>query len=929
MNTCLKYGLMVWLIACLGGTGGCGHAYAQTAPGEGHTLVLRGVPLSQALEQLVRLTQVDLVYSSDLVAGKHVYCAGRAVSAEALLRCVLAGSGLDYVRSSAGTYVLIEALHQPSRFGDLAGRVVDGSNGAPLPHAHVLLADARTGTASNEAGLFSFSSVLSGMHRLVVTYVGYETAVDSVWVEGGAQQRLQIALRPRAVPLEPVVIDGLAQRLPSGLLGAGTLTRRQLSAFQAGGTPDVARGAARLPGVAQQQPLADLHIQGGATGEHLVLLDGVPVRSPVSLGRHLSAFSPLALDRLTVHKAGFGAEHGSHLSGVVEVEQAVTGPAYPSLLVSADPVSLNGKLQSRLALPGGQQGALMLAARSSLWDVYRDPGVEDLLRRWNAVDPLLAALWIREDVNAASLGQRLHRPDVAFSDVHAALRLPLTPFRTLYASAYRARNRISSELTAVNADAPSDPDRLILTRDDYDWTNWAAQVRYHWLIGARSIASVRAQGSWHASRYVYHSLHAPVADATSPALVEQRAQALRADLDAAPGSDELNRIAEVSVKAGLNHSLSPRHHVEAALAATRVESRFRVGNQFVAPFADEAAAWDLSGHVQGKLALGLRTTLEPGLRLTYLPARRTVYAEPRLALRHDGSSSLVGPYALRLAGGLYRQFVNQFELSSSGSTSVVPSVLFWLPVERSLAPPRAYHLAAEALLLPGAAWTLRLEGYYKAQPRLLTLDYAALLAEYPSTRPRPPPVTLEQADFISATRGRSYGGGVRLEGSLWPLSGTLSYSFSQALLRFPGRFDERLVPAPWNRPHRLLLDARIALATHLSADLAWQGAWGQRWAFRRAYYDYLALRADPVSFVPFDLHQPADQVRAPYTRLDAGLAYERSWGRASVQLRAFVVNVLDRRNVFDWSLEQTDAGLSRMARTLPGRHPVFAVRLGY
>ena len=36
--------------------------------------------------------------------------------------------------------------------------------------------------------------------------------------------------------------------------------------------------------------------------QHITLLDGVPVRDPVSLGRYLGAFSPLALNRMTVYQ---------------------------------------------------------------------------------------------------------------------------------------------------------------------------------------------------------------------------------------------------------------------------------------------------------------------------------------------------------------------------------------------------------------------------------------------------------------------------------------------------------------------------------------------------------------------------------------------------------------------------------------------------
>ena len=915
-------------LCCL--IGGSRPVYGQaTDNGDSYTLVLRGVSMDQALEELVRLTEIDLVYNAGLVAGKHVYCAGRDLTAEALLQCVLARSGLDYVRSSAGTYVLMESLEASPQYGDLAGSIVDQNTGEPLPYANVLLADASAGTTTDEAGLFSFSSVLSGAHRLVVTYVGYETAVDSVWVQGGDAKRLEIALRPKALTMAPIVINGLAQRLPSSALGTGTLANRQLEALHGTGTPDVARGVSGLPGVTVLQPLADLHIQGGASGEHLTVLDGVPVRDPVSLGRHLSAFSPLAIDRLTVHKAGFGAEHGSHLSGVVAVEQDVTGAAHQDLVFSADPVSFNGKAHGRFVLPGARQGALMVAARTSVWDVYQDPGVESLLRHWNQVDPILASIWVQEEVNTASLDLHRHQSDVAFSDLHAAARLHLSPFRTLHVSGYRASNNIASELLAVNADQAAAPDLLILTRDDYEWTNWAGQIRHSWLIGARSVGTFQVQGASHRSRYAYLSVRASTDPLTTPEAIERAAATFEPELGRSLGSDEGNKVEEVSLRAELSHSFSPRHHAEAGLDATHVDSRFQLRNQYIASFKHEAAAWDLAGYMKGNHSFGLETTLEPSVRLTYLPHRQTVYAEPRLALRYDRAASRIGPYALRLAGGLYRQFTNQFELTSSGSTSAVPSVLFWLPVDSALAPPRVYHLAADALFMPDPNWTISLEGYYKGQPRLLTVDYVALLTDNPAQWPPPPAVEMQQSEFISPTKGRAYGGSIRVERSGKRLSTTLGYSFSRALRRFPGRFDGRMKPAPWNVPHRVTLDATLTLHKALAADVNWRSAWGRRWAFRRAYYDYLALRNPAPSFDPYDLNQPSDHKVPPYHRLDAGLTYEQAVGQATVQVRAFLVNVLDRNNVYDWSLERDGEEINRITRTLPGRHGVLSLRFNY
>ncbi|GIV59342.1 MAG: TonB-dependent receptor [Rhodothermaceae bacterium] len=916
--------LIVLLMVLCPVTARPGDTMGQPREGEAYSLVFRGTPLDQALEALVRLTRIDLVYSTEQVAGRRVYCTGRELPAEALLRCVLAGSGLDYVRSSSGAYVLIEARNAPALFGDLAGQVIDGETGVPLPAANVLLAEAATGTTTNDAGFFSFAGLVSGPYRVVVTYVGYETARDSVWVAPGARARLQVRLRPRTVPMHPIVIDGLSQRLPSRMLGSGEAGPQALASVTFAGTPDVARGAGRLPGVAATQPLADLHIQGGGGGEHLTRLDGIPVRHPVSLGRHLGAFSPLALRRLVVHKAGFGVEHGSHLAGLVAAEHHVNGEH--RLAVSLDPISANARTHARLTLPGKRPMDLMFAGRTGLWAQYQDPGVAALLRRWNSVDPQLAGRWLGQPVTTRSFAVLHPLPDVAFSDLHAALRLTPAAFHLIDASAYHARNRIRADLTGLNRLENTTEDRLILTRDDYDWSNWMGQARYSRLLGAHAVLTVQAGGSRHTSRYSYRALQTNVLRGTyTDDNLEQARNRFEEALQTSYVTYEHNAIREVTVRAVLSHSLAPSRQFEAGLFASHTDSEFNLNNQFIPAFWYHGSAWTGGTYLKGTLAPGWHLTLEPGLRLTYAARRRTVYAEPRLALRYDRETGPLGPYALRLATGLYRQFVNQFELTSSGPTAAVPSVPFWLPIDRTLAPPRTYHLAAEALLMPSTAWTIRVEGYYKAQPRLLTIDYATLV-KLLEAGPRTP---LPQATFIASTHGRAFGGSLRVVYTTPRLTAGLDYAFSRAVRRYPGRFDDRLVPVPWNVPHRLTADLKVSLSDHLSLHLTGEGARGRRWALRQAYYDYLALGGLLPDAGPFDLDRPDDHRLPAYLRLDAGLAYTHTLGPVSLQAQFYLVNLTNHRNVYDQSLETTGTTVRTVDRLLPGRYPVFAIHLDY
>lgn len=864
-----------------------------------HTLVLRDVPLRQALDKLVATTQVNLIYASDLVSDQRIYCTSRNATPEGLLQCILHDVPLDYVRTSSGTYVLVRTAQHAPRRGQLAGRVVDEATGEPLPYAHVLLTDAATGTATNEAGLFSFSSLLPGPHRVVVTYMGYRTHVGEVWVPPEARVRTRIALDPAPVHSSPVVVTGLHQRLPSEGLGQSALSASGVTSLSSLGTPDVARGAGTLMGVSRQSPLAELHIQGGSTGEHQVQLDGIPVRNPVSLGRLLSAFSPLAIGRFTVHKAGFNAEHGSHIAGVVEVEHDLKRSADRYATVKADPVSLNGRLQQPFTV-GGMDGTAMVAARTSTWDLYRDPALHDLLTEWNTADAFLASTLLNQDIQSADLAPHQSQIGVSFSDLHAATRLQLDPFHTLYASVYQGTNEIEANFQSAPVEV-GDTYRSVTTQDFYDWSNLGGQVRMEWLMGARAIGTLRLHGSRHASRYEYV-------------------------VDTAPSSsvpDENNAVNELGIEARLDYSLASRHHVDGALEAVRTSSRFRADNGFIRPLAYENASWHLAGHLQGEHTLGLQTTFEWGTRLTYIPDRHTAYAEPRLALRYDRSHSALGAYAVRLAGGLYRQFTNRFALSSAGPTSIVPSIRFWLPVDRSVVPPQAYHAATDVLLTPMPRWTISAEGYYKWQPRILAVDYPTLLADAaPSTR-QPE----RQDAFVTEGRGHAYGGGLRIKYEGDRLQSTVSYTLSRSVRRFPSRFGGQMQPVPWNEPHRLALDVDVPLTDGLTTHLSWKGIWGRPWAFRSAYYDYLA--AGPASTGGFALNDPSAQTLAPMYRLDAGLSYTRRWRGVRVEARTQLVNLLNRTNAFDWRLSPTDDGLAKRVRTLPGRRPVFSLTVGY
>ncbi|MEM8488486.1 MAG: carboxypeptidase-like regulatory domain-containing protein [Bacteroidota bacterium] len=904
----------------------CMPVLAQENEEETYTLVLREVALEQALEQLVFTTKMNLLYDPILISNQTIFCNSRNEVAENILRCITEAAELDFYQLSSGTYVLVERAQEEPQYGDLAGIVVDIETGEPLPYANVFLADASTGTAANSAGMFSFTSLLKGTHAVVATYVGYEPALDSVWIPAEGRIRKSIALKPSPIVADPIIVNGLQQRLPSVDLKAEKLTPENFSRSGFQGTDDVLYNAGASMAVGIRPPYVDLHIQGGESSEHQIQLDGAPVFEPVSLGRLLGAFSPLAIGRLTVHKAGFGAPIGSQLAGIISAQQHIEPKDGDNVTLQLDPVSANGRVSFGFDLPGRAESAFMVAGRTSVWDLYKYNTLDGMLQDWNTIDPQLSATALGVDATALSFTPHRHGSDVSFSDLHAAGRITINPFHKLYFSAYQGKNNIGTELLSAAASNVAEADFILLTRDKYRWTNTTAVLKHEWLLGARAMGVLKLSNSLHTLRHNYNMIDSnaiTLPDNIDTAGIEQ---ALTNELNTGDTPDDKNRIRETTLSAQLELSVAKNHHLITGIEATSVSNQFRLDSPFFARLETANDTWRAAGYVHDKIAIGLNTNIEAGTRLTYLPDREKVYFEPRISLRHDVTSSSIGSYALHLAAGVYRQYVNQFDLSSVGPSAAVPSIRFWLPIDETLAPPKAIHYTANFLVVPTEGWSFRIESYYKDQPQILSLKYHSLLV----------PGIIDAQDsvpesaYIEESDGFAYGGGIFVEKQYRRGLVGLSYSYSEAKRRYPELFDDRLETTAWNEPHRLSLSHEHAFTQQLSTSLRAHGIWGRTWGFRQAYYDYLATHnPDREQYAPYDLTNPSAHKMAPHYQVDFGIAYERMFNDVTIQLRADVLNVLNRKNVVDWSfINPTDASLplERIERTMPGTMTAISLR---
>ena len=161
-----------------------------------YQLDVEGLILQDALVHLVDSTAISLVYDVDLVAAKQTTCRTREATAEALLVCVLYGTGLIPERLSSGTYVLHRGGTTPHKPvvpapHTISGFVYDAASGESLSDAAVYETVRRIGTTTDDGGYYRFS-VSADSARLSVSHLGYDEARFTLKLHGHVARDIRL-----------------------------------------------------------------------------------------------------------------------------------------------------------------------------------------------------------------------------------------------------------------------------------------------------------------------------------------------------------------------------------------------------------------------------------------------------------------------------------------------------------------------------------------------------------------------------------------------------------------------------------------------------------------------------------------------------------------------------------------------------------------
>lgn len=239
------------------------------------------------------------------------------------------GAALVVVHASAtllhGSVPAVHAQHPPA----IRGVVLDASTARPVSGARVEVTNGTLAVTTGADGRFRLRGLAPGPRTLRVAAVGYESRTVEVEARNGRTLRVRVEMDPR-----PLRLEGLAVDLPSlpNADAARTIEREEI---EAAGGEDLAGVLDALPEVTvlDRGPGAGAvpTIRGSDPDEVLVLLDGMPLNSPLTGEVDLTSLPLSAVERIVVVPGARSSRFGPRAAaGVILVEGRRFGRAEAS-----------------------------------------------------------------------------------------------------------------------------------------------------------------------------------------------------------------------------------------------------------------------------------------------------------------------------------------------------------------------------------------------------------------------------------------------------------------------------------------------------------------------------------------------------------------------------------------------------------------------
>lgn len=423
--------------------------------GDTYAVVLkcRGISLLEAVQQFGKITNFDLVYADDLLAGIEVNGTVRTQNPLEGLALLLKDSGISFRQASDNRMVLF--LEDPSKHMTVSGKVMGLDR--PLAGAAIAVGQGLRFAQTTPDGKFQLRNIPQQKLRLVISAEGFlDTSVD---LEPSKNHHsLSVELFPKPLLAEQIVVSQPQQHLPSKRnLLVGDWLRQEDLAANGSGSRDIFQSLDTLPGVTTGLLEGGISIRGGRSSENLILLEGIKLyQLDHGLG-YFSSINPDAIEVVTLFKGGYPAQYGDRLAGVLDISALSTKGQGLGLTAGVD----RDLGHATVSVPIGNSASLMVSARQT----HSDATIR-------AVSDRVFAATFNSD-SAGELGAFGSNSRFGFEDQLLHLDWDLSADTFINLTAFHSQDK-AKEDTSLNEDGFD----FALFNKDSTWGNEGASFKF-------------------------------------------------------------------------------------------------------------------------------------------------------------------------------------------------------------------------------------------------------------------------------------------------------------------------------------------------------------------------------------------------------------------------------------------------------------------
>ena len=204
----------------------------------------------------------------------------------------------------------------------LSGTVLDDASNETLIGVTIVFPELNTGATTNTYGFYSIT-LPEGRYRFSVSYLGYETLIDTLTLDQNITKNFRLFEKSEA--LEEVIInnDNEQIRLNKPQMSINVLTSKTIDQIPALlGETDLIKSLTLLPGVTNAgEGSSGFNVRGGAVDQNLLLIDEAVVYNSSHLFGLFSVFNTDAIKDVKLYKGGIPARYGGRVSSVLDIYQ--------------------------------------------------------------------------------------------------------------------------------------------------------------------------------------------------------------------------------------------------------------------------------------------------------------------------------------------------------------------------------------------------------------------------------------------------------------------------------------------------------------------------------------------------------------------------------------------------------------------------------